>query len=251
MRAQNKAEFIDVCLRKLGAPVIDINVDEDQVEDRVYEALIYYYTYHYDASEQLSIVYQITADDITNQYIKVPENILSVKKVIIDNNNLLSGGFGTNIWHGMQAMMYDIGFGMGAGRGGLTNYSMMMTYLSELGFQFDIKETSSFNYRSHRIYINTNWKNLTVGSIIFLEVYRMIDGDENPDMWADTWLQEYATALIGLQWGTNLSKFDGVELPSGITLNGDKIYDRYLAVKTDLEEKMQESWETPPMFVVG
>lgn len=251
MRAQNKSDFIDVCLRKLGAPVIDINVDEDQVEDRVEEALQYYYRYHYDATEFVTIAYSITADDITNKYITTPANILSVSKVLINENNLIAGGFGTNIFQGMMEITHDISFGMGAARGGITNYAMTMGYLSELGFQFDIKESSSFNFRAHRIYVNTKWSSMTVGNIIFIEGYRAVDGDENPDLWADTWLHDYCAVLIGVQWGTNLSKFDNVELPSGVTLSGDKIYDRYKAEKDKMEEEMQSSFEVPPCFIVG
>lgn len=251
MKSINRDEFIEKCLRRLGAPVISINVDDDQVDDCVDYALEYYTTYCFDYVENLFVVYELTADDITNRYITVPSNITSVKKVIVDSNNIINGGFGTNIFQGMQELAHDISFGTAAGQGGITNFVMTMNYLSEIDFNFNVHNTSEFQVKSHKLRINTDWNKLSVGSKVILDVYRAIDPNESTDIWNDLFLIEYCTSLIGIQWGTNLSKFDQVELPGGITLNGDKIYDRYLTEKTRQEEAFQSSWETPPLFLVG
>ena len=251
MKSTNRDEFIEKCLRRLGAPVININIDDDQIDDCVDFALEFYSLYHFNSMENLSVIYEVTADDVTNKYITVPETISSVNKVILDENGLLKGGFGTNIFQGMQEIAHDISFGIAAGQGGLTNFSMTMNYLAEIDFTFNVQNTTSFNMKSHKLYINADWSRITEGSHILLDVYRIIDPDENPELWNDWWLWEYASTIMGIQWGTNLSKFDGVEMPGGITLNGDKIYDRYMAIKTQMEEEIRSSWELPPNFMVG
>jgi hypothetical protein len=251
MIPQDRDEFKDYCLRKLGHPVIDINVDDDQVEDRVDEALMYYQTYHYDAIEHIAITYEITQEDIDNGYITMPSDIISVIQLVYDGDNLIRGGFGTNLWHAMKAIAYDIGFGTGACRYGTSYFNMMMNYVQQLRFTFKVNHAIEFQFRTHKIYINTNWSNFAVGGVLAFDVYRIIDPEKFHDVWGDRALQEYATCLIGCQWGSNLSKFDGVELPGGITLDGDKIYDRYNDWKERLEEEFQLKWEEPVDFFVG
>ncbi|RLA61049.1 MAG: hypothetical protein DRQ78_08985 [Epsilonproteobacteria bacterium] len=251
MIPQDKDEFKEYCLRKLGAPVIDINVDDDQVDDRIDEALLFYQTYHYDAIEQIAITYDITQEDIDNKYITIPSDIISIVQMVHDGSNMIKGGFGTNLWHGMKAIAYDIGFGSGACSGGTSYYTMMMNYLAELRFAFSVNHRLEFQYRNHHLNISMDWSKLSVGDVFAFEAYRIIDPEQYTDIWNDRALQEYATCLIGCQWGANLSKFDNVELPGGLTLDGDKIYDRYNDWKERLEEEFSLKWEEPVDFFVG
>lgn len=248
---KSRDEFIEYCLRKLGQPVIEVNIDEDQTNDRVDEALLFYQTYHYDAVEHIAITYEITQADLDNQYITMPDSILSVTKLIYDGESTLIGQFGQNLWHGMSAIAHDIGFGMGACRSGTSYYTMMMNYLAEMEFAFGVNSTIEFQYKNHRLYINGDWNKLKVGGLLAFDTYRNIDPEENPSVWSDRWLQEYATCLIGAQWGANLSKYTGVQLPGGIELDGDKIYDRYNDWKERLEEEMITNWEEPVHFIMG
>lgn len=251
MTPTTKDQFADYCLRKLGAPVIDINVDDDQVDDRIDEALLFYQTYHYDSVERLIITYELTQDDIDNQYITIPPEILSVTRMVYDGGDTIRGGFGTNLWHGMQAIAYDINFGVGACRSGTSYYTSMMNYLAELEFTFSVNHALQFQYRTGRLYAAFDWSSLEAGKVMAFEVYKVIDPGTHVLIWNDRALQEYATCLIGVQWGSNLSKFDGVELPGGITLDGDKIYDRYNDWKERIEEEYSLKWEMPVDFIVG
>jgi len=251
MIPQDRDEFKDYCLRKLGYPVIDINVSDDQVEDRIDEALLFYQTYHYDAIEHIAITYELTQEDIDNQYITMPTEIISVVQMVYDGDNLIGGGFGNNLWHAMKNIAHDIGFGSGACRYGTSYYQMMMNYMQQLRFTFKVNHAIEFQFRNHHLYINTDWGKYAAGGTLAFEVYRVIDPEKYADIWADRALQEYATCLIGCQWGVNLSKFDGVELPGGITLDGDKIYDRYNEWKEKLEEEFSLKWEEPVDFMVG
>jgi len=251
MLPTNRDEFMEYCLRKLGAPVIDVNVDEDQVDDRIDEAIQFYQTYHYDGIEHLAVTYEITQDDIDNGYITMPSDIISVVKTVHDGDSFIKGGFGTNLWHSMKNIAYDIGFGSGACRSGTSYYTMMMNYMAELKFAFSINKNIEFQYRNHHLNINTDWGAMTVGDTFAFDVYRLIDPDTYGDIWSDRSLQDYATCLIGCQWGVNLSKFDNVELPGGLTLDGDKIYDRYNDKKERLEEEFSLMWEEPIDFFMG
>lgn len=252
MIPRSKSDFQEYCLRKLGAPVIDINVNEDQVDDRIDEALQFYQTYHYDAVERIVITHDLTQEDIDNQYITLPSEILSVIRMVYDGNNLMKGGFGTNLWHSMKAIAYDIGFGSGACRYGTSYFTSMMTYMAQLEFTFNVKKTIEFQLRNHHLYINTDWNtNFSVDGVLAFECYRAIDPSTYVDIWNDRALQEYAVCLIGCQWGANLSKFDNVQLPGGLTLDGDKIYDRYNEWKERLEEEFSLKWEEPVDFFVG
>jgi len=251
MLPKDKDEFVDYCLRSLGAPVIDINVDPDQVDDRVDEALQFYQTYHYDAIEHVAITYELTQDDIDNKYIIIPSDILSVIDMVYDGEGSIKGGFGNNLWHGMNAIAYDIGFGSGACRYGTSYYHSMMNYMAELKFSFKVNHAIEFQYKNHHVSINMDWSKLKVGGILAFDVYRIIDPEKFGDVWSDRSLQEYAICLIGEQWGVNLSKFDGVELPGGLTLDGDKIFDRYHDRRVLLEEEYSLKWEEPVDFFIG
>lgn len=251
MKPTNRDEFMEYCLRKLGSPVIDINVDEDQVSDRIDEALDFYQTYHYDGIEHLVITYEITQEDIDNGYITMPTDIISVVKLVYDGNGIIMGGFGTNLWHSMKNIAYDIGFGTGACRSGTSYYTMMMNYMAELKFAFGVNLPVEFQYTNHHLYINTNFDAMEVGKLLAFEAYRIIDPETYGDVWSNRALQNYAVALIGEQWGSNLLKYDNVELPGGLTLAGREIFDQHRDERVRLEEEFSLMWEEPIDFMMG
>ena len=248
MKPISRDEFAEYCLRKLGAPVIQINVDDDQVDDRIDEALEFYVNYHYDAIEQIAITYSITADDITNGYLTIPSNIISITKMVHDGSGYLNGQFGTNIWHSMKNIAYDIGFGVGACRQGTSNYTAMMDYME---FTFNVNKRLEFQYRNHHLYFSGDFEKFSAGDILAFQAYRIIDPEVYGEIWSDIALINYCTALIGEQWGNNLSKYAGAQLGCGIELDGASIYDKYHEERTRIEEEFSLKWEEPVDFYVG
>jgi len=245
-------EFIDFCLRKLGAPVVDVNVDSEQVDDRVDEGFKFYRTYHFDAVEHLYQEYQIDQDDIDNGYLTIPNPVVSVVN-IATNGSGASSNWATDLGQTQLALGMQMGFTSGGTGGGLAEYVATMISLADMNFQLSPKNQFTYNYTSHKMTIIGDWETLfDVDDYIVVETYQYIDPDGvNYSVWEDLWLQEYVTALIGVQWGTNLSKFDGVQLPGGITLDGDKLFDRWNERKLFLEEEMSLKWELPVDFKVG
>jgi hypothetical protein len=250
MVPSNRVEFKEYCLRTLGSPVIDINVADEQVEDRIDEALLFYQTYHHDAIEHTALIHVITQENIDDQYITIPSNIVSVVKTAYDGFTF-GTGLGHNIWHGMKDIMYDIGFGTSGCNYGTSHYTSIMDYIAHLQFTFQVTATLEFHKTSHKLYTNLDWSKVAVGDVMAFEVYQIIDPTVYGDIWGDRALCEYATVLIGCQWGNNLSKFDNVELPGGITLDGNGIYDKYNTRKEQLEEEWSLKWEAPLFFEMG
>lgn len=252
--ATDRDEFKEYCLRKLGAPVIDINVADEQIDDRIDEALKFYQIYHNEALERTIILYELNQDDIDNGYITLPASIISVIKAASRDPNLYSNNFMNNIWVGMKNIMYDVGFGMGGCKSSMSNFHLSMQYLSDLQFMFSPRNELIFNYNTHRLQIPAmadKIKKATVGNILAFEVYQIVDPDASQSIWETPVLIEYTTALIGCQWGSNLSKYDGIQLPGGITLDGDKIYDRYNEIRLKIEDEFSTKYETPIDFFVG
>lgn len=261
MKPKSRDEFIDYVLRNLGAPVIDINVDADQVDDRVDEALAYYQKYHYDAVERFLMPHQVTQENIDNGFISVSDLIISITSIVH-----IGGGGSSSISHtnwmsalgqSMYNMKWDLSFGIGqinCGSGSsLTDYELTLQHLRRIDTIFgDNYKQFDFNYRSKKLILFLDWvKTFAVDDFIICDTYQIIDPTTYGDIWNDEWLIEYATALVGRQWGVNLSKFAGVELPGGIQLDGDKIYDRYHERYLELREQMQNKFEEPVNFLIG
>ena len=250
----NRNDFKEYCLRKLGYPVIDINLDDEQIEDRIDDALAFWHLYHYESLEKVVVIHELTEDDINNGYITLPTNIISVISLATVDENLYSNNFMNNLWQSMKNIMHDLGFGLYGCRGGVTEYSMTMNYLAELQFQFSVRNEINFNHATGKLLIPgriKDIKSLEPGHPIAFEAYLNVDPENYPNVWSIPILIEYATALIGENWGVVLSKFDNVELPGGITLDGDKIYDRYHEIRQAIEEEYQLKYELPVDFFVG
>lgn len=241
--------LIDYCLRKLGAPVIEINVSEIQLEDRMDEAIQFYREYNSDALIRTYLKHQVTADDVTNGYIDVNDNIFFVQRAFpIQDSGSSNGIFSLKY----QVYLNDI-HNLNSFVGNLAYYEQMQQYLSLLDMKLTNHPQIGFNRNQNKIYIHGGMTNsgLSVGDYVMFEVYQAIDPETNTDVYNDIFLKDYLTQLIKQQWGTNLSKFDGMQLPGGVTLNGRQIYEEATQEIKDLREQVRLTHEIPVGFMVG
>lgn len=238
-------QFKEYCLRKLGKPVIEINVDDDQVDDRVDEALRYFWDYHFDGSDKTYFKYQVTQADIANRYITMPDNIIGVVNLFpigqaLNSNNLF------NIRY--QIALNDLYT--------LTSVSMVPYYMALQHIQFLEQmlvgqQPIRYNRHMNRFYIDMDWHILNVGSYIIAEAYQIVNPDEYTRAWGDRWLARYAECLIKEQWGQNLKKFEGMQLPGGLKFNGQKIYDEAVEERKNLETEMINTYSLPVADMIG
>ena len=245
-----RAEFKEYCLRRLGKPVIEINVDEDQVEDRVDEALQYYQEFHSDATVRTYLKHLITADDVTNEYISVASNVLFVSKMFPLTSSFQNSRNFFDIKY--QMMLNDIADLMNFA-GDLAYYEQMQQYLSLLDMKLNGHPQVQFSRKQNRLYIFGDFadNDIKAGDYIVAEVYSIVDPDTHTSVYNDMFLKEYTTALIKQQWGMNLIKFEGMQLPGGVVLNGRQIYDDATAEIATLRENLRLEHEFPPDFFVG
>ncbi len=241
-----RTEFKKYCLRELGHPVIEINVDEDQVQDRIDDALEYYRDFHYDGSYEDFYKYQITASDITNEYITLPESIIGVVDIFpigagLNTNNLFNLRYQITLNE-----IYDWAHSTFA------NYTMSMERIALMQELFVGKQPFRFNRHTDRLYIDMDWQfRVTAGEYIIIKCYRTVEPDTYSDVWGDRWLRKYATQLIKRQWGTNLKKFSGMQLPGGVTFNGEQIYNEAEEEIKRLEEEMINTYSLPSFDMIG
>lgn len=242
-----REDFKLYCLRKLGAPVLKINVDDDQVEDRIDEALKFYYDYHFDGSEKIYYKHQITANTIANKYITLPENIIGAV-------NLFDiGGIYSSATSDMFSIQYQIALN---DLYTLTSQSMIPYYMTmqhlELIHQLLVgKKPIRYNRHVNKLYVDMNWANVVEGNWLVVEAYQIVDPETYPDVWGDRWLQRYCAALIKKQWGTHLTKFTNMQLTGGTVFNGQKIYDDAVQEIHDLEESMIMDYSLPVVDIIG
>lgn len=240
-----RATFKEYCLRALGKPVIEINVDDDQVEDRIDEALKYYYDYHFDGSEKVYYKHQITDQDKTNKYITMPENIIGVINLFD-----LGSALGTNNLFNIryQIALNDLYT--------LTSVSMVPYYMALQHIQFLEyllvgKQPIRYNRHTNKLYLDMDWDRVETGNFLIVEAYEVIDPVTYTDAWGDRWLARYCTQLIKRQWGTNLKKFEGMQMPGGLKFNGQQIYDEADAEIKKLEDEMINSYSLPVTDMIG
>ena len=243
----SRAELKEWCLRKLGKGVTRINVTTDQLDDRVDEAVQKFIDFHYDSTTREYWAYQLTSSDISNQYIQVPDEIQFVSKVFpfsaMGTNSIFSAEYQLT-----RDMILDV---VNGGGGGLQYYVITQQYLSMIDKLVNGETIIDFNRHTNRVYLQTKWDRLVEGNFVLFEVYRVIDGDTFTDFWGDSWLGKYTAALIKQQWGSNLSKFRGVQLPGGIEMNGADIYQEATDEITKLEEELENKYSEPVGFIVG
>ncbi len=237
----------DYCLRRLGHPVIEINVDDEQMSDRMDDALQYFAEYHFDGVEKVFLKHTITQTDIDNEYIAMADPVISVIRVLpIPNFNAFQTGFFNEEF---QLRIQDLNTFTGSS---LINWQMSLQNWSMVDHLFTVTPTIHFNRKQNKLYLETNWSDkFSVGDILIVEAYRILDPETYTEVYDDMFLKQYATALIKRQWGENLKKFEGVQLPGGVTLNGKTIYDEAVEEINKIEEQMSLRWELPPTGLLG
>lgn len=241
-----REQFKDYCLRRLGAPVIDINVDDEQVEDRIDEALQYYQDYHFDGSERILYRHQVTAEDITNRYITIPQSIIAIN-TILDINSSTSVSSMFNVRYQMHLNdLWDIS------SSSYLYYHMALTHIASLQEIFEGKKPIRYNRHVNKLHIDMDWSHdISAGQYIIVDCYSVTDPNIYGDVWGDRWLSRYASALIKRQWGQNLTKFEGLQLPGGVQFNGIKILDDAQAEIDKLEQEMITSYSLPVQDMIG
>jgi len=246
----SRATLIEYCKRRLGDPVIEINVDEDQLEDRVDEALQYYQEYHSDATVRTYLKHLVTASDVTNEYITLSNDIIFVSKLFPVSSSFNSSYNFFDIKY--QMMLNDIA-DLQNFAGDLAYYEQMQQYLSMLDMKLNGTPQVQFSRRQNRLYIFGDFADgdIQAGEYIIAEVYQIVDPDTHTSVYNDMWLKEYTTSLIKQQWGQNLIKFEGMQLPGGVTLNGRQIYDDASGEIAQLRENIRLEHELPADFFVG
>ena len=275
-KPNSRATLKDYCLRKLGYPVLEINVDDDQIDDLTDDAIQYFQERHFDGIERVFLKHKLTAADIatakttatttsattgisngitssgnadsfleTNNYLKLPDHVIGVEKVFkMDANTISSGLF--NIKY--QIFLNDLYY---YGALDLMNYAMTKTYLEDLSRIITPDTQIRFNKKQHNLYMDIDWNQISADTFIILDCYRLVDPGTATDVYNDWWLKRYLTALIKKQWGQNLIKFQGVMLPGGIQLNGRQIYDDAVKEIEEIEYSLKTEYELPPLDLIG
>jgi hypothetical protein len=284
-----RQELIDYCLRQLGAPVLEINVADEQIEDLVDDAIQYFQERHFDGVTKVYLKYELTEDDIkrgrarppgapqnengttgitsitasasvagtattfsyyqNSNYIQIPPSIIGVNKIYQYPAGMGAGMFNVRY----QYMLNDfIGLnGWGAGGFDLLSYSMTMGYLETINYILNTHKQIRFNQRTDRLYIDVDWSDLNAGEFLILDCWAMNDPNDYARIYNDSFIKPYLTALIKRQWGQNLIKFQGVKLPGGIEFNGRQLYDDAQAELDRIQERMMSTYELPPLDMIG
>ena len=312
-----RAQFKDYCLRRLGWPVIQINVDDDQVEDRIDDALQFFYDYHYDGTEKLYMKHQITQADIDRRWIYCPDAVISVTGVLpFDDSNSSINMFDLRY----QLRLHDLYDFTSVS---YVSYEITMQHIRTLNLLFSGTPQFRFNRHQNKVMLDIDWsRDVKPGEYVIIECYRKLDPDtitltgtitgttssntligtstifdqevvENDfitlsdgqeiqirkinspteietvnslsanitsvsatkygisDVWDDRFLKQYATAKIKYQWGSNLSKFAGIQMPGGVTLDGPRIMEEAQREIDKIEEEMQSYNVLPNDFIMG
>ena len=241
-----RADFIEYCLRRLGKDVIQINVSTPQVEDRVDDALDFFQEYHSDATTRAYIKHEVTQAEIDQSYITLTDDVKDIIRVLsIDAASSSSSMFDVRY----QMHLNDV---FDFTSVSASEFTTMRSHLSMLDDLFN--GTTPIRHEKHtdKLRIDFNWEdNLNAGDYIIIEAHTILDPTTNPQIWNDRFLKEYATAQIKEQWGMNVSKYEGIQLPGGVTMNGRAILEEAKQEIAELEEQMQLKHELPVNFMTG
>jgi hypothetical protein len=241
-----RSQFKDYCLRRLGFPVIEINVDADQVEDRIDDALKMYWDYHFDGSEKIYYKHAVTSQDQENKYITLPENIIGAVSIFSIADPSIRSDDLFNIRY--QIALNDLYTLTSVS---LVPYYMVMQNLALIAEFLVGKQPIRYNRHMNKLYVDMDWYSVSVGEYLLVEAYQVVDPDVFADVWKDQWLMRYCTALIKRQWGSNLTKFTGMQLPGGVQFNGEKIYNDSVEEISKLETEMINSYSLPVLDMIG
>ena len=272
----SRSDLINYCKRQLGAPVLEINIADEQVDDLVDDALQYFHERHFDGVVQTYLKYKITQEDIdrgrgtnsvgivtttvdttivgtaktfsyteNSNYIQVPPSVIGVNKIFRFDSNTISGGMFSLKY---QLFLNDIYFFSSME---MLTYAMTKTTLADIDFLLNTESQIRFNQRQDRLYLDIDWGTVAPNEYIVLDCWRLLDPNDFTRVYNDSFLKRYLTALIKRQWGQNLIKFQGVKLPGGIELNGRQIYDDAQRDLEIIREQMSNTYELPPLDMIG
>ena len=241
-----REEFKEYCLRKLGKPVIEINVDDDQVDDRIDESLKYFADYHFDGSDKVYYKHQVVEQDRLNKYIVLPENIMGAVRVFPIADPIVRSDDLFNIRY--QIALNDLYTLTSVS---MVPYYMTMEHLSLISELLVGQQPIRFTRHKNRCYIDMDWDKIKNGEFLVIEAYEVIDPEQWTDVWSDRWLQQYVTAKIKYQWGSNLTKFSGMSLPGGVQFNGERILDDSQREIEKLESEMIATYSLPVSDMIG
>jgi len=271
----SRAELKEYCLKQLGKPVLEINVDDDQIDNLIDDAIQYYHERHYDGIDRVFLKHKLTpatkgtiaesapvgsattsatvvGAGLTSltyvegvNYLPLPDSIIGVNNILKINSSTVSDGL-FNIKY--QLFLNDVYY---YGALDLLNYAMVKRYLEDLDFLLNPHAQIRFNKKNHKLYLDIDWSEVGENEYVIIDCYRIVDPSDAPKLYNDWWLKKYLTALIKKQWGQNMSKFQGVLLPGGVQLNGRQIYDDGVAEVEKLEQQLKDEYELPPMDLIG
>ena len=267
--------LIDYAKRQLGYPVLEINVADEQFQDLLDDAVQIFQERHFDGIERMYLKYKITEDDVkrgrargageslgitttsatgagttfnfeeNTNFLQMPPSVVGVNQIFkIRSDTVYDGLF--NIKY--QLFLNDL---YQFGSIDLLQYSMVQTYLEDITFLLNPDMRYRFNIRQDRLYIDADWASLTSGDYFIIDCFRILDPEDFPRVWNDPFIKKYLTATSKKQWGQNLMKFQGVQLPGGVQLNGREIYEDGVRELAYLEERMPLQYEMPPLDVIG
>jgi hypothetical protein len=278
-KPSSRQELIDYCLRRLGAPILEVNLADEQIDDAVDDALQYFHERHFDGVERMYLKYKITEDDINrgkgkypngvgivtttgtanisgigstnfnfyevSNFIQVPDSVIGIEKVFKFDSSSISGGMWSIKY---QLFLNDLYYFNSVE---LLQYAMVKTYLEDIDFLLTTDKQIRFNKRQNRLYLDIDWATKTKDTFIVIDCYRILDPNDFTKVYNDSFLKKYLTALMKRQWGQNLIKFRGVKLPGGIELNGREIYDDAEREIESIRERMSMDYELPPYDFIG
>ena len=274
-----RQELIDYCKRKLGYPVLEINVADEQIDDLVDDAVQFFQERHFDGVSQVYLKYQITQDDINrgrapnettvgiattsatanivgtattfnykenSNFLQVPPSIIGIQKIYhFDGSNTTTNNMFSVKY---QLFLNDIYYW---GSTEILTYAMLKTYLEDINFLLTTQKQIRFNQRMDRLYLDIDWSSVSPGDYLVIDCYRALDPNDYARVWNDSFLKPYLTALIKRQWGQNMMKFTGVKLPGGVELNGRQMYEDGQRDIDVIMEKMSNTYELPPLDMIG
>ena len=275
----SRSEFITYCKRQLGAPVLEINVADEQVEDLVDDALQLFQERTFDGVSQIYLKYKVTQEDIdrgkgpgqtgvsgittttatstvgisssfnfeeNNNFLQIPPEVIGITKIFhFDGSNTITNNMFSVKY---QLFLNDIYYW---GSTEILSYAMVKTFLEDIQFALTTEKQIRFNKREDRLYLDIDWGSVTKGDFFVMECFRVLDPSDYPRVWNDSFLKPYTTALMKRQWGQNLLKFQGVKLPGGVELNGRQIYDDGMKDLEIIREQMSNTYELPPLDMIG
>jgi hypothetical protein len=279
-KPSTRQELIDYCFRKLGAPVLEINVDDDQADDLIDDALQLFGERHFDGIERMYLKYELTQEDIdrgkasgtsgvgivtttgnstsvsglgtvtsnfyeTSNFIQVPDSVVGIDRIFKFDTSSISGGMFSIKY---QLFLNDLYYFNSVN---LLQYSMTKRYLEDIDHLLTTDKQIRFNKRQNRLYLDIDWAAQDAGTFLVIQCDRILDPDNFTGVYNDSFLKLYLTSLIKRQWGQNLIKFQGVKLPGGLEMNGRQIYDDAERELESIRERLISEYELPPLDFIG